>query len=283
VSNWRDEASAKLGVELHDHANGEMCGPCPSCGGFDRYIVFRDGNAWCRQCGRKDWWIENRPSAEEIERRRENRVQENLALIARMHDCTDWIRYHDAVRPELWLEHGFDRHDIDRWGLGYCDSHPWMNGESSLTIPVFYHGKLVDIRHRMLNPGIDGKYRSHLPGMIPSYFLVDACIGSPTVYVVEGEKKAMHMHKCGYRAFAIPGINFLGYMVQLVKRDFTPSTGFIFIADPSAEETMLPGIRKVAELGNPCYLVESIGKPDDLLQEDEGILRNMIRFKRRIR
>jgi hypothetical protein len=31
----------------------ELHGPCPFCGGVDRFIVFEDGRGWCRQCGWK--------------------------------------------------------------------------------------------------------------------------------------------------------------------------------------------------------------------------------------
>ena len=31
-------------------ASGEMAGPCPFCGGTDRFVVFPDGGAMCRQC-----------------------------------------------------------------------------------------------------------------------------------------------------------------------------------------------------------------------------------------
>ena len=33
---------------------GEYCGPCPWCGGTDRFRVWPEaGNYWCRQCNRK--------------------------------------------------------------------------------------------------------------------------------------------------------------------------------------------------------------------------------------
>ncbi|MEI6125361.1 MAG: primase-helicase zinc-binding domain-containing protein, partial [Pseudomonadota bacterium] len=37
---------------------GEFCGPCPACGGNDRFLIWPDDNAgcgayWCRQCDKK--------------------------------------------------------------------------------------------------------------------------------------------------------------------------------------------------------------------------------------
>ena len=31
----------------------EQHGPCPFCGGTDRFVVFENGRGWCRQCGWK--------------------------------------------------------------------------------------------------------------------------------------------------------------------------------------------------------------------------------------
>ena len=50
----------RRGIGLKFHACGargrELCGPCPVCGGTDRFTVFPDqndgaGSFWCRGCG----------------------------------------------------------------------------------------------------------------------------------------------------------------------------------------------------------------------------------------
>ena len=39
---------------LRHHATGELCGPCPKCGGTDRLIVnTKQDRFWCRVCGEK--------------------------------------------------------------------------------------------------------------------------------------------------------------------------------------------------------------------------------------
>ena len=53
------EICRKNGWDLKPHANGgkgrELCGPCPKCGGKDRFVVFEEqnnglGTWYCRQC-----------------------------------------------------------------------------------------------------------------------------------------------------------------------------------------------------------------------------------------
>jgi len=45
------------GHEIFQKTPGEYAGPCPFCGGTDRFIVWPDrgasGSYWCRQCGKK--------------------------------------------------------------------------------------------------------------------------------------------------------------------------------------------------------------------------------------
>ena len=57
--------SINLAVLYHEHGlvaksktHNELCGPCPWCGGKDRFTIFTDqgnnglGRYWCRQCGK---------------------------------------------------------------------------------------------------------------------------------------------------------------------------------------------------------------------------------------
>jgi len=43
------ELAKQHGVQLRKHSAGELCGPCPRCGGDDRFYVSKDYAA-CRQC-----------------------------------------------------------------------------------------------------------------------------------------------------------------------------------------------------------------------------------------
>lgn len=46
------ELARQHGVQLRKHSAGELCGPCPKCGGDDRFYVSKEYAA-CRQCHEK--------------------------------------------------------------------------------------------------------------------------------------------------------------------------------------------------------------------------------------
>ncbi|MCY4502262.1 MAG: hypothetical protein OXE57_11950, partial [Alphaproteobacteria bacterium] len=46
LADWRSAAS-RLGLQRR---GGELVGPCPACGGTDRFRVTRRGGFFCRQC-----------------------------------------------------------------------------------------------------------------------------------------------------------------------------------------------------------------------------------------
>ena len=54
-AEWQEAYEAKVGVGLLKSRSGELHGPCPCCGGENRFVLFQDpgSGAWCRknQCG----------------------------------------------------------------------------------------------------------------------------------------------------------------------------------------------------------------------------------------
>lgn len=156
---------------------------------------------------------------------------------------------------------------IRTWGLGIADQCPCFPSSRSLTMPVFFHQQLMDIRHRLLDAdtSTEGKYRSHLPDLTPVPFNLDALTQHPRVVVVEGEKKAITMCRFGYtNCIGLPGINSAEMLVQeLAKPDTKKPSQMIIAFDPGANqqaERLAHALFGVEVLVADCF-----SQPDDLL------------------
>lgn len=287
--HWITLATKALNINLRKHGTRRADGPCPFCaaatgvGGVDRFVVFEEGNYWCQQCGTKGWWIEKPLSADDVARQLEQKQEQTRAAYENMHQKDqDWIGYNKAVKLDLWAERGITPETVNRWGLGYCDLAPYTDPpKPSLTIPIHYGGKLYDIRHRILG-GVDGqKYRSHLAGIQPLYFNLDNLGSAPTVYLVEGELKAIYLMQEGFTpVIAYPGVKFLQFLPGLIKRQGAKGQEFAILPDPGTENAALKVLKLVVEAGYRASIVDLIEKPDDFLAHyGEICMRQAIGFR----
>lgn len=264
----------RFNMALSFHTSGEAVGPCPICkAGTDRFIVFEEGNFFCRYAARigkehKGWWLnqEQRPTPEQLAAKRLVEQQDKIKLMSSMTNCQDWQIYHAEVNEALWLATGIDRAAIDRWGLGYCKQAPCCDYETpSLTIPVFRDQKLVDIRHRLVNPKEGQKYRSHKAGLPAQVFNLDAMNEGEVIYVVEGEKKAIVLEHSGlHPTISYPGVNNVNLISDILLQD-TGSKKFIFIPDPQTNNVVIPVLRRLTQEGVRVGLVDLFDKPDDFV------------------
>lgn len=270
--NWIETASSVVGVPLKPHVEGQAVGPCPNCRqGKDRFVAFVEGNWWCRACSSKGWWRETKPSKEELEQIKEDKRRAAEMAYARMSRCSDWIKYHDNVSEgiEIWFEHGIGIDSIMRWGLGYCKSAPLSPEHESLTIPVFYKGRLVDIRHRIIGAPDGNKYRSHMYGLTPPFFNLDAIAGGKKLYVVEGEKKAIILMAAGFSpTISYPGIGFADRIASnILNESRGEKQDIVFIPDPGSADKIESISGELASSGHKCFMLDLFDKPDDFLHE----------------
>jgi hypothetical protein len=267
---WVAEASVVVGIALHHHSSGEAHGPCPECGGDDRFIVKESGWYWCRQCHYKGYWIPKEQIGEAREREKVHRdLAARQAAFELARDGCRWQAYHEecisnSKAMDLWAESGISEWSVRKWGLGWCASCPTFPSSESLTIPVFYKGRLVDIRHRLLFPTEDsGKYRTEFPGTRPWFFNADAIQAGPFL-LVEGEKKTIVLDSFGIRAVGLQGLS------QGIKPLLTlvPSEKWLVIValDPGQQE-QIAATRIALQLLEKCHarIADFVQKPDDFV------------------
>ena len=272
----------------------EYHGPCPMCGGRDRFAIFTDRdyphwNAWCRVCHPDSMWIDelnpmlkeplSPEKAQEIKRNAERRFrkaqQEMEAAIDEMKRGEKWLQYHDnldnSVRRQ-WESWGIPEFWQDFYKLGYDPDRVIYSGGSewhtpTMTIPIFEAKtwECLNIKHRLLNPPRKGdKYRPERSGLPAPLFVgyPDAPITGKTL-LVEGEKKAMVSYLTAdddwLQVVGIPGKNPTDEMLsQLDKCD-----PLYICLDPDARTEAIQMARQMG-VGR-SRLIELPDKIDDMI------------------
>jgi len=258
---------------------------CPFCGtGKDRFVYWEeDGNYYCRQCETKGfvtdapggWSPEEREKfrADAEERARLRREQQRQAIEA-MGACHDLAQqYHDRMNGQrrFWHEKGLADATIDAHMLGYSAQCPTYRESPSWTIPVFFRGKLLNIRHRLASPPTPGdKYRPERAGLPAVMFNADM-LTNPQEFVVlvEGEIKAMVLSQAGFPAVGIPGASiFPDRWVQWFGKQKR-----VYVAlDPGAERCAAEITQMIGARARLCSFPV---KPDDFLVLYGGTLAQM--------
>ena len=212
-------------IQLKRQSGDEWSGPCPQCGGVDRFNVWADKqNFWCRQCGYAGFLDElengNREMTTEqkveyrlrqIERRQQE-YDRRLSALERMHNCTDHIHYHENIpldKMEYWIDEGMTVDTIVAYQLGWCPRCPTdKEGRSSFTIPVYDRDgeTLVNIRHRLENASDGDKYRPHIAGLGAQLFNARFTQHpGDQIIITEGEKKSIILSQYDYVNVSIMG------------------------------------------------------------------------------
>lgn len=278
-------------VPLSHHTEGEKKGPCPFCQDLpdgahnDGFVVFIEGNFFCRKCkaaGRntaKGWWlpstfdIDRTLVAKEIEHKKTVKWHQAVAELRSAQSMSEIMGYplHEQA-IDVWMSWGFDENEIKTHHLGFCPSSVTVPDQPSATIPVVYRNKLVDVRHRILQPTDEAsKYRSHLPGLRPWFYNADIMGAGQTVHMVEGEKKAIILQRVvGKRTVGYPGINTLDRLAILLEKAKTatgnyPFRSMHFYPDPGTFETIWPYAENLARSGIEVTIYDLNFKVDDFI------------------
>lgn len=290
MAEWYQPAEELLGVALHRHSYAEVHGPCPECGGTNRMIVWKHGKYWCRQCHYTGMWL-----GQEDAKKAKAEYQASRDQVARkaaweiLQRGSAWIAYHQECQSSdhalgLWAESGIGSEAVARWGLGWTAACPVMKSHQSLTIPVFRDGRLVDIRHRLVDPPEEGgKYRTEFPGVVPSIYNLDRVRGGRFL-VVEGEKKTIVLEDHGIPTIGIPGADYGIKALLPHLYAFGGRAGVIVGVDPGMEERARSIATSIAKTGAKTWIADFPEKPDDfVLQYGKELAIEVIRQARPIR
>lgn len=270
----------------------EYSSACPACGGEDRFLFWpNEGNYLCRKCelkgfvsdgntlsfDRESWlkWQE-----QEAQRKRQEEIKK-LSLLDRLTQSGKAGLYHrQMLDRSYWYGQGLSDATIDRFELGYCQACPTAPDHASFTIPVYYQGKLYNLRHRLKDKDKD-KYRPEMAGLPSCIFNADALLSQDRLHwmtvLVEGEVKAMCLTQYGFNAVGIPGANnFKEKWVNLFS-----GHQIIYVAlDPEKEAEALKITLSLKAAGIQVRLCAFPVKPDDFLVKYGGTPKDFMHFLR---
>lgn len=203
---------------LHRESVNELSGPCPRCGGEDRFHATAT-SFFCRTCyplgnGQPHdaiafvRWLHGASFQEAIAM-----LSNTLAPAQQLHHRTppapqdvqtpEWIeRQSTALRTmqqAFWdspaytyaIDRGFTDNTLDVFGVGYAPNA--VNGGPALALPWYRKGELYAIRYRYLSPTgakIKSEPGSHMRGLLFGGQALPQR-RRPALLIVEGELNAM--------------------------------------------------------------------------------------------
>jgi DNA primase len=208
------EQDTKL-TRLANTNGGEWAGPCPFCGGRDRFRVWpKQGNFWCRRCGSKGDAIDYirlrdglsfveasnllrqtninkmyRNQDEQNEPGQLHKWQEFASQV--LEHCSGILWSNIGEKARAWLDNrGLSDDTLRYWKIGYSPGAriAGVYLERGITIPCYVEGKLWFIKLR--RPCGEPKYRM-IKGSHSGLFGVDTLEGKTTAVLCEGEFDTM--------------------------------------------------------------------------------------------
>jgi hypothetical protein len=201
---------------FHPSADNSFRGPCPSCGGHRRLVVYING-PWpayylrCDLCYWGGWAFDIKPELKTAEiTANPPQMQVKSAdpvfrqqVLSTLPDLVKGFEANLTNNHRLWwTAAGIDEIHQNLWHVGHVsnrgvkDEDGRLHMVSAFTIPKYeYPSHLINIDFRLINPpeGI-GRYRP-MAGLAPAlwYNKPDNEIGTEVVWIFEGSKKAMVM------------------------------------------------------------------------------------------
>lgn len=228
----------------------EASSACPFCNQAteDGFLVFQEGNFWCRQCDITGWVNEDdtlsdherRILAIEAEQKRQKRQlqeqEKRIQKIELLQKTRPDLQYHRNLTDEVfeyWFSQGIYEEAVEQFRLGYCHSCPTCPQSASYTIPIYdYDSKLINVRHRLKTP-MGGKYRPEMAGLPTSLYNAPV-LQEPRdrIIIAEGEKKSITLTQHNFPAVGLMGKS---YKWRTEWFDWFTNQGEVIIAlDPDA-------------------------------------------------
>jgi Zn ribbon nucleic-acid-binding protein len=254
----------------------EWSSTCPTCGGKDRFLFWpNEGNFWCRQCELSGFIDQEAQSTltddqrADIERRKRHARQAELdrkrTALEKLQIKRPDIIYHKNLNGQTqYLQERWGLHPetIEQFRVGYCQACPTSTYSDSFTIPYYWAKRLINVRHRLLNPNGSGKYRPEASGLPTAIFNANMIKDEEWLVLVEGEFKAMVLYQYGFPTIAIPGASNDGLIKKCLPLFSTGQTVYV-VLDPGADAQALKIGKILSEAGIKTRLVSCPTKPDD--------------------
>lgn len=286
----------------------EWAGPCPMCGGDDRFHIFTDRqwpswNWWCRSCQKSGWadQLNQRLKAEVTPEMRSKWVRETeikqaeadakrRVALAQFTSAEIWRELHERMTEEnraWWDRQGIPSYLQDFYQLGFTPQKSFEHDgqffkRDAYTIPKFglnYAPKNLD--YRIVDPpeGV-GKYRP-AAGLPAAYFLSrpDYTEMPGELFIVEGSKKAIifcHYLEQARQVIGVPSCNsWAGAEVEAAKAERV-----WIMLDPDAQKWAQALAAKIGKAARVVVLPE---KPDDMILAGakERTFQRLFRYARR--
>lgn len=212
ILNW-------VSTELAPHARNEVSGPCPKCGGDDRFVV-NDGEGWwmCRQChqqrgdviGLVSWLydlefmnavarltdappVTDRPKRRKKKKRKPSESMAEWLLDYTLECCGDYI---GSPGRDYMISRGVTDDTAMLFSLG------WDKSKECVTIPWILEDDktIVGVRRRFIDPSLGPKDRMRsVKGSIlePLFGLQHRRKKAKHLFLIEGEINAMSVRQVG--------------------------------------------------------------------------------------
>jgi hypothetical protein len=246
--------------EFHAARPNEYHGPCPFCGGTDRFRVHTDKAFphWycvCREgtgCGWKGWADELNPSIKQVtpeqradyemraEQERQRRIEHRRKTLAQFSKGEIWAELHERMGEDnraWWRKQGIPDDWQDFWKLGFTTAGPVSASGSSAwayTIPYFRFGfEPENLQYRLVAPpNPNDKYRWSGLGFSSFYVARPDMALTDEMIICEGAKKAMvtELHSPQtMQVFAVPSKSDFAGIMEVI-----PGGRVWVILDPDA-------------------------------------------------
>lgn len=173
----------------------------------------------------------------------------------------------EAQYPGLYPE------TLDQFKIGYAQQCPTSPYSDSITIPSYWgingSTRLVGLRHRLLSPNGQGKYRpeaKNLPTVIhnASVLLEE----QPMVFIVEGAMKDIRLNQEGFTAVGIPGAN--SFKEKWGRLFSNVETTYIAL-DPDVNEDIITGIYEAIRPYSTPKIMNLPFKADEFFQYGDAV------------
>lgn len=220
--------------------SGEQAGPCPLCGGMDRFHV-KDDRFYCRQCYPRGgdvidlvMLVENLPFLDACRALTgrssvfERQDQTSLSRPEQREPSTDWMgkRFQTSAQRTIQATHALLCHEQGSVGQDYLRQrgllpemwHTYKLGYGQTFHPVRRQQQaaiflpwvtadgthITAIQHRFIEPSLAKHERySFKAGSSPLLFGLHALTPAETLVIVEGEFNCMALHQVGYQAVSV--------------------------------------------------------------------------------